>query len=222
MCRLSLLKTHSATPRPTRDRCACANDWRTVFRSEVSTHFKSIDDASSIGAGTTVGSGGGGLGAGGTGAAGGGASASAGSGANSVAQNPFNLAGERGLSSFNQTQKFTADYLLELPFGHDKRWLTGNTPWRAILGDWQWSGDRTLASGLPFTPRFVGDASEISGGTNGTLRPDVVPGNRSSSRIPRLQSGLTPRHLLLRRPGNTATRAATALSALRRTCLTWR
>jgi hypothetical protein len=142
----------------------------------IYTFSKSIDDASSIGAGTTVGSGGGGLGAGGTGAAGGGASASAGSGANSVAQNPFNLAGERGLSSFNQTQKFTADYLLELPFGHDKRWLTGNTPWRAILGDWQWSGDWTLASGLPFTPRFVGDASEISGGTNGTLRPDVVPG----------------------------------------------
>ena len=70
-------------------------------------------------------------------------------GAANVAQNPFDLSAERGLSSFNQTHKFTADYLLELPFGHDKRWLTGNTPWRAILGDWQWSGDWTIASGLP-------------------------------------------------------------------------
>jgi hypothetical protein len=116
------------------------------------------------------------LGAGGTGAAGGGASASPGSGANSVAQNPFDISAERGLSSFNQTHKFTADYLWELPFGHDRRWLTGNTPLRAILGDWHWSGDWTIASGLPFTPHYVGNASEVNGGTNGTLRPNLVPG----------------------------------------------
>jgi len=142
----------------------------------IYTFSKSIDDASSIGAGATSAASSPGLGAGGTGAAGGGAGASAGSGANSVAQNPLNLSAERGLSSFNQTHRFTADYLWELPFGHDRRWLTGNTPWRAILGDWQWSGDWTIASGLPFTPRYVNNADEINGGTNGTLRPDVVPG----------------------------------------------
>jgi len=140
------------------------------------TFSKSIDDASSIGAGATSGASSPGLGAGGTGAAGGGATASAGSGANSVAQNPFDLNAERGLSSFNRTHKFTADYLWELPFGHDRRWLTGNTPLRAILGDWQWSGDWTIASGLPFTPHFLGNASEVNGGTNGTLRPNLVPG----------------------------------------------
>ncbi len=140
------------------------------------TFSKSIDNASSIGAGATSGGGSPGLGAGGTGAAGGGTTASAGSGVNSVAQNPFDLGAERGLSSFNQTHKFTADYLWELPFGHDKRWLTENTPMRAIFGDWQWSGDWTITSGLPFTPRFLANASEINGGTNGTLRPDVVPG----------------------------------------------
>src|SRR5208282_4734963 len=138
------------------------------------TFSKSLDDASSIGAGATSGANTPGLGAGGTGASGGGGSS--GGGAANVAQNPFNLSGERGLSSFNQTQKFSADYLWELPFGHDKRWLTENTPLRAVLGDWQWSGDWTIASGLPFSPRFVGDASEINGGTNGTLRPNVVPG----------------------------------------------
>jgi hypothetical protein len=145
----------------------------------IYTFSKSIDDASSIGGGATSAAGGGGLGAGGTGAMGRGASgatASAGSGANSVAQNPFDIAAERGLSSFNQTNRFTADYLLELPFGHDKRWLSGNGPLRAMFGDWQWSGDWTFASGLPFTPRFVGDASEVNGGTNGTLRPNLVAG----------------------------------------------
>ena len=146
----------------------------------IYTFSKSLDDASSIGAGATVGSGSAGLGAGGTGARGGGVSASAGSGANSVAQNPLDLSAERGLSGFNQTHKFTADYLLELPFGHDKRWLTGNSTWRAIFGDWQWSGDWTIASGLPFTPRYVNSANELNGGTTGTLRPDLVPGQSVS------------------------------------------
>ena len=131
----------------------------------IYTFSKALDDASSIGAGATSGSNTPGLGAGGTGASGGGGSSSSASGgssagASNVAQNPFNLSAERGLSSFNQTHKFTADYLLELPFGHDKRWLTGNTPWRAILGDWQWSGDWTIASGLPFTPRCLGNIDE--------------------------------------------------------------
>ena len=142
------------------------------------TFSKSLDDASSIGGGATSGANTPGLGAGGTGAGGGGGSS--GGGAANVAQNPFNLSAERGLSSFNQTHKFSADYLWELPFGHDKRWLTGNTPLRAVLGDWQWSGDWTFASGLPFTPRFVNNVSDVNAGTNATLRPDLVPGQSVS------------------------------------------
>ena len=144
------------------------------------TFSKSLDDASTIGAGATSGANTPGLGGGGTGTGGGGGGSSggggSGGGASNLAQNAVDLSAERGLSSFNQTHKFTADYLLELPFGHDKRWLTGNTPWRAIFGDWQWSGDWTVASGLPFTPRLVGDVADVNRGTNGTLRPDLVPG----------------------------------------------
>ncbi len=146
------------------------------------TFSKSLDDASSIGAGATSGANTPGLGAGGTRAVGGGgggggsSSSTASAGASNIAQNPLDLSAERGLSSFNQTHKFTADYLYELPFGHDKRWLTGNTPWRAILGDWQWSGDWTIASGLPFTPQVLNDTADVARGTNGTIRADVVPG----------------------------------------------
>jgi trimeric autotransporter adhesin len=144
----------------------------------IYTFSKSLDDASSIGAGATSAASTSGLGAGGTGAVGGGgsSSSSSSSGASNLAQNPFDLSAERGLSSFNQTHKFTADYLWELPFGNDKRWLTANTPVRAILGDWQWSGDFTIASGLPFTPRVINSVCEVKGGTTGTLRPDLVPG----------------------------------------------
>jgi len=154
----------------------------------IYTFSMSLDDASSIGAGASVGSGNPGLGAGGTGAGGGGASASPGSGANTVAQNPIDLAAERGLSSFNQTHRFTADYLWELPFGHDKRWLSGNSALRAIFGDWQWSGDWTIGSGLPFTPRFINDPDEVHGGTSMTLRPDLVPGQQISLPHPTIKA----------------------------------
>jgi hypothetical protein len=115
------------------------------------TFSKAIDDASTIGGGSTV-----------------------------VAQNPFAISAERGLSSFNQTHKFTADYLWELPFGHDRRWLTNSSALRAVFGDWHWSGDWTIASGLPLTPRILNDVSDINRGTNGTLRPNLVPGQSIS------------------------------------------
>ena len=163
----------------------------------IYTFSKSLDDASSIGAGATSGSNTPGLGAGGTGARSGGSGTSStggssSSGTSNVAQNPFDLSAERGLSSFNQTHKFTADYLWELPFGHDKRWLTGNTPLRAILGDWQWSGDWTIASGLPFTPRLLGNIENVNTGTNGTLRPDVVPGQSVSLAHPSILEWFNP------------------------------
>ena len=126
------------------------------------TFSKSIDNASTIGSGEPLVAAGGGRGGV--------------SGTTNVAQNAFDLAAERGLSSFDQRHLFTADYLWELPFGHDRRWLTGNSPLRAILGDWNWSGDWTIASGLPFTPRILGSFQDVSQGTNGTTRADVVPG----------------------------------------------
>ena len=111
------------------------------------TFSKSIDDASSIGGGAIV-----------------------------VAQDPFNLSAERGLSVFDQRHRFTGDYLIELPFGHDKRWLRDSGFLRTTLGDWNWSGSWTIASGTPYTPRVLNDAIDVSRGTNGTLRADVVPG----------------------------------------------
>jgi hypothetical protein len=107
---------------------------------------KSIDDASSIGGGAVV-----------------------------VAQNPLNLAAERGLSSFDQRHKFTGDFLYELPFGSGKRWLTGGPLGRAF-GDWTVSSTFTIASGTPFTPYVGGSIVDVGRGSNGSLRPNLVPG----------------------------------------------
>ena len=161
-----------------RDRCGCASAWRDgVSIGGIYTFSKSLDDASSIGAGATSGAN-----TRRTGRRrywrGGGGGASTSGGAANVAQNPFDLSAERGLSSFNQTQKFTADYLWELPFGHDKRWLTGNTPLRAILGDWQWSGDWTIASGLPFTPRLLSTVDDVKRERMARCGRTSFPGSR--------------------------------------------
>lgn len=106
-------------------------------------YAKSIDNASSIGGGATV-----------------------------VAQNDLDLAAERGLSSFNQAQKFTGDWLLELPFGSGKRWLDKPSLASRVFGDWTLSGDFTLASGIPLTARVLGNVADVARGTNGTLRAD--------------------------------------------------
>jgi len=107
---------------------------------------KSIDDASSIGGGSVV-----------------------------VAQNPLNLAAERGLSSFDQRHKLTGDFLYELPFGSGKRWLTRGPLGRAF-GDWTVSSTFTIASGMPFTPYVGGSIIDVGRGSSGSLRPNLVPG----------------------------------------------
>jgi hypothetical protein len=109
------------------------------------TYSKSIDDASSIGGGATV-----------------------------VAQNDLDIAAERGLSSFNQQHRFVADYLYELPFGKDKKWLTSASGPQKILSGISVSGNVLLASGFPFSPRFFGTSNDLSRGTTGAARPDAT------------------------------------------------
>ena len=121
------------------------------------TWSKSMDDASTIGAGSSVVSATGKV-----------------TGITVVAQNAFDLSAERGLSSFNQEFRFTGDYLWELPFGKGRRWLTDSGIAEDVLGGWQWSGDWTIASGLPFTPRLIGEFGNVNSGVNGTLRADVT------------------------------------------------
>ena len=110
-------------------------------------YSKSIDNASSIGGGATV-----------------------------VAQNDLDIAAERGLSSFDQRHRFTADYIYELPFGKEKKWLTKESWAQGIFGGFAFSGNLTLASGTPFSPRIFGNASDLARGVTGAARPDIVPG----------------------------------------------
>jgi hypothetical protein len=93
-----------------------------------------------------------------------------------VAQNDLDIAAERSLSSFDQRHRFIADYLYELPFGKDKKWLTQSGAAQKIFSGFSFSGNVTLASGFPFSPRLFGAAADLSRGTTGAARPDQVAG----------------------------------------------
>ena len=107
---------------------------------------KSIDDASSIGGGGSV-----------------------------VAQNPFDLSADRGLSSFDQRHKFTGNWIYDLPVGENRHFAAKGAG-DHIFGGWQWSGDFTIGSGLYFTPRVLGGGLDIGRGVSGSLRANIVPG----------------------------------------------
>ena len=108
------------------------------------TYSKSIDDASSIGGGGEV-----------------------------VAQNPFDIAADRGLSSFDQRHKFSGNWIYDLPFGENRRFATKG-PLSHILNGWQYSGDFTIASGLYYTPRVLGNTLDLTRGVSGSLRADAT------------------------------------------------
>jgi len=109
------------------------------------TYSKSIDNASSIGGGAQV-----------------------------VAQNDQDLRAERGLSSFDQRHKLSADWTLELPWGEGRKWLTRPGIVQKALGDWLLNSTITAASGTPFTARVLGSFEDVAGGVNGTLRANYT------------------------------------------------
>jgi hypothetical protein len=94
-------------------------------------------------------------------------------GENDLAQDPFNLAAERGLSLFDARNRFVGSYEWTLPFwSHAQNW------YQQGLGGWQMNGIATLMSGTPFTVfdsndvAAQGSAPEITGFS--AQRPDLV------------------------------------------------
>ena len=77
-------------------------------------------------------------------------------------QNPFNLAGEKALSSQDVPYAFTAAFLYELPFGRGKPLLQTGVG-GAILGGWQIGGVLRYQTGVPIS---FGCANGIPGFDN--------------------------------------------------------
>ncbi|MGA3026178.1 MAG: TonB-dependent receptor [Bryobacteraceae bacterium] len=110
------------------------------------TFSKSIDDASTIGGGMAV-----------------------------VAQNPFDLSAERGLSSFDKRNTLNLTFILASPVGGPNAPLH-SYPWaERALKDWTLSGGVTFSSGLPLTAQLLGNQSDVTGtGAVGSSRAEAT------------------------------------------------
>ncbi len=101
-------------------------------------------------------------------------------GENDLAQNPFNLAAERGLSLFDARHRFVLSYQWELPF-----WKQPRGWYEQALGGWQLNGIATVMSGTPFTVfdshdvSVQGGAPEITGFS--ANRPNLVSGQNPNA-----------------------------------------
>jgi len=96
-------------------------------------------------------------------------------GENDLAQDPRNLAAERGLSMFDVRNRFVFSYEWNLPL-----WRQPRNWYQQVVGNWQVNGILTLMSGSPFTVfdsndvSQQGSAPEITGFS--ANRPNLVAG----------------------------------------------
>ncbi|MGA2632291.1 MAG: carboxypeptidase regulatory-like domain-containing protein [Terriglobia bacterium] len=96
-------------------------------------------------------------------------------GENDLAQDPFNLAAERGRSMFDARHRFVLSYQWELPY-----WRHAHNWYQHVLGSWQVNGITTFMSGTPLTvvdQSYNYNAPEITGFS--AFRPNLV-GNPNS------------------------------------------
>jgi hypothetical protein len=99
---------------------------------------------------------------------------SIGGGAPTVAQNDQNLNAEEGNSSFDIRHQLTGNWVLELPFGPNRAFLSKGGFWSRALDGFSLSGDFTFATGTYYTPHYVSTVAETATGSNNSLRPDRV------------------------------------------------
>ncbi len=97
-----------------------------------------------------------------------------GSGGNTIPQNDKDLNAEFGNSSFDIRHKVTGTYVIEMPFGPNRLWLTKGGWLSKSLDGFSISGDYTFATGSYATPQYTNTEEQAATGNNFTLRPDRV------------------------------------------------
>jgi hypothetical protein len=97
-----------------------------------------------------------------------------GSGGNTIPQNDQRLDLEFGNSTFDVRHKVTGTYVLELPFGPNRMFLTKGGWLSRSLDGFSISGNYTFATGSYATPQYLNSVAQARTGNNFTLRPDRV------------------------------------------------
>ena len=88
--------------------------------------------------------------------------------------NSFNIHQMYGVSDYDMTHQFNANWVAELPFGHGKAYASNIPGWaNAIIGGWQFSGLYRITSGLPFS---VSNGINLpTNGSNAGLATQIAP-----------------------------------------------
>src|SRR5260370_15027244 len=77
-----------------------------------------------------------------------------------------------GLAQSDQTHRFVAAYVYEIPVGNGRALLNQGRIVNAVLGGWQTSGALTANTGAPFTVLVGGP--NLTGSLGGNVYPDRV------------------------------------------------
>ena len=97
-----------------------------------------------------------------------------------LVSNPFDLAADKGLATFNVSNIGVINAIYELPFGTGKPYANDQNGWKNYLvGGWSVASVITAQSGFPFTPQLSYNPSN-SGDTRNPVRPFLNPNFKGS------------------------------------------
>ena len=97
-----------------------------------------------------------------------------------LVSNPFDLAVDKGLATFNVSNIGVINAIYELPFGTGKPYANDQNGWKNYLvGGWSVASVITAQSGFPFTPQLSYNPSN-SGDTRNPVRPFLNPNFKGS------------------------------------------
>ena len=92
-----------------------------------------------------------------------------------LVSNPFNLAADKGLATYDARNVGVVNVLYELPFGRGQSFTRDLEGWRdALVSGWSVSSIVTAQSGFPFTPQLSYNPSN-NGDTRNPVRPFLNP-----------------------------------------------
>jgi Carboxypeptidase regulatory-like domain len=98
-----------------------------------------------------------------------------------IGQNSYNRQAEKAVSELDIPQSLVASFFYELPFGHGKRYLSGNGAMDRVVGGWSVSSIVQYKSGTPtevYGPCGGTAGDVLFGGCHftGSARVNIVPG----------------------------------------------
>ena len=92
-----------------------------------------------------------------------------------LVSNPFNLAADKGLATYDARNVGVVNVLYDLPFGRGQAFARNVEGWRdALVSGWTLSSIVTAQSGFPFTPQLSYNPSN-NGDTRNPVRPFLNP-----------------------------------------------